>query len=462
MPISTLFKNNQEQPVLFNRNTAIIAVLIATFIVLLFINLENYSSLKNTSRHLERALNERLITAASLAAQLLERDLTDPTDRYNRTLTRITLNRIKSTNDLEAAYIIDKTGNVLIDADVMYEKNFRRSYILRDSLAINKAFMGRPATSRLYSMFGSYFKNVYIKINLPTERPLVLVLEGNADFFDIMEKFENRSFIIVIESVLFFALLLLFILWALSQFLKTENKLQQSKRLAALGQMSATVAHEIRNPLGIIKATTDILRERMPRQDKTDELFSYMNDEIKRINILVNDFLSLSRDPNLNLQNADISKTVYKTCNQFEKEHPEIDLKINVERNICVRHDTDRMHQVLLNLLINAVDASPQSGAEIRLNLYKKSSRKQELALIEIIDKGVGIKGDPERLFEPFYTTKTRGTGLGLFICRRIVEYHQGTIRAQKISKGGSKIEIQLPVQSGKEKMNDTSYSNHR
>jgi signal transduction histidine kinase len=448
MSLFTVSKNSGEQPLLFNRSSAIISVLIATFIVLLFINLENYSSLKNTGQHLERALNERLITAATLSAQLLERDLADPIDSYSRTLTRITLNRIKSKNDLEAAYIIDQYGNVIIDADVVYEKNFRRSYILRDSLAINTALAGRAATSQLYSMMGSFFKNVYINLNLSEEHPLVLVLEANADFFDILEKFKSRSFIIVIESVLLFALLLLFIMWVLSQFLKTENKLQQSKRLAALGQMSATVAHEIRNPLGIIKATTDILHERSPRDAKTAELYTFIDDEIKRINILVNDFLSLSRDPDLNLKNRNISSTIRQAFTQFKNEYPEITFDLELEENICVRHDTDRIHQVLLNLFINAVDASKETKPKINLNLYKKLMRKKEFACIEIIDKGVGITGDPEKLFEPFYTTKSKGTGLGLFICRRIIEYHSGTITAHKIPKSGTKIVIRLPVRA--------------
>ena len=114
--------------------------------------------------------------------------------------------------------------------------------------------------------------------------------------------------------------------------LKTESELQKSQRLAIMGQMAATVAHEIRNPLGIIKSTSDVLREKYQNTSTPDEMFNFINEEINRLNRLVNDFLSFSREPNLNITVNDLHKLVQEAITSFKAEDSRVSFEPDKKR----------------------------------------------------------------------------------------------------------------------------------
>jgi two-component system sensor histidine kinase HydH len=186
------------------------------------------------------------------------------------------------------------------------------------------------------------------------------------------------------------------------------------------------------------------LRQRYENAAQPDELFEFIPSEVRRLNHLVNDFLSLTRDKQLNLSLHDLVKTVEKAITMVRNDEQANGVAINFNSAapaLALRHDEEAITQVLLNLLLNAIQAlEGKGGIEVRLQEEKK------LAHIAVQDNGPGLPVDPEKVFEPFFTTKTRGSGLGLAVCKQLVEKHGGRITAESEKGKGTTIHVWLPT----------------
>jgi two-component system, NtrC family, sensor histidine kinase HydH len=271
----------------------------------------------------------------------------------------------------------------------------------------------------------------------------VLVLEADADFIQAMDDFYQALYVGIVISVVMLVLLTFFLITATSLFMRTESRLYQAQRLASLGQMAATVAHEIRNPLAIIKSTADVLRE---KDVHNQELFGYINDEVSRLNRLVTDFLSFAREPVLNQSPCDLVSLIGQTVAKHALEVP-----IHWEAPdlpIVLSCDSDRIRQVLDNLLLNARQAISGPQGRIKVVLHQERIRGNLYVQVSVIDNGPGLQGHGVDLFEPFFTTKTSGTGLGLAVCKSIIERHGGRIEALEQPDGGSEFRFFLPLKN--------------
>jgi signal transduction histidine kinase len=230
--------------------------------------------------------------------------------------------------------------------------------------------------------------------------------------------------------------------------IRTHESVQQSEKLAAMGRMAASMAHEIRNPLGIIKGTADVLKEKFAAEKKSDELFDYISAEVQRLNYLINNFLSFAREPKLNLKIANLKTVIEKAVAAIEREEHNFDILITTNLNSDVpdfAFDENAIQQVLFNLLINAQQAFQKNGT-IETSLKKISLRNKKFAEITIADNGPGIESDTAKIFEPFFTTKSTGSGLGLTISKQIVEKHGGRIEVSTVIGVGSTFKIYLPI----------------
>jgi two-component system sensor histidine kinase HydH len=225
-----------------------------------------------------------------------------------------------------------------------------------------------------------------------------------------------------------------------------EAQLHQSERLAALGEMTAGVAHEVRNPLGIISSTAELLRERLNRYEPNNRLAQIIVEETNRLNAKVSEFLDFARPREPNLQPCEVDKVLERS---IELLLPEIHrLHIDVTRDYRTDGkvqgaDPGLLHQAFLNILLNAIQAMPEGGT---LNVAVASGANGRGTEIRFRDTGDGI--DPETLkkvFNPFYTTKEKGSGLGLPIVKSIIESHRGTIRIESGSGQGTSVIIELP-----------------
>jgi signal transduction histidine kinase len=432
----------QFQKMLLRRKLIVAGVVVLIFVFLLLRNVASYAFVRQIGEQLESSLDARLETSAGLITNVINGAVNNLYDPIDLQLLPFTLARVRNSSDLEAVYLIDRDVNVLVDSD---PDRPSRGYILKDSLDIRTAWKNGSATSSIHTFSGAHFKNAYVVLEDFSGNSALLVVEANAGFFSILNFYYKSLYLNSAIAAAVFIVLTVFLVMATTKFLRTEERLQESQRLAAMGQMTATMAHEIRNPLGIIKASTDVLREKYQSEGEQDELFGFVDDEIKRLSRLVSDFLAFSREPILNAHPADINVIIRDAIIAFTSEK-EINIEFSPKQEELRTHvDSDKLYQVLLNLLLNAWQAMDGNGA-IRIKTREIRQRGVTYAEIIVQDDGPGFHGDLSKVFEPFYTTKTQGTGLGLAVCRTIIEKMDGLIRADNIPGGGARIVLQLPI----------------
>lgn len=227
---------------------------------------------------------------------------------------------------------------------------------------------------------------------------------------------------------------------------RSEELLHQQDKLAAVGQLAAGVAHEIRNPLTSIKGYTEYLLSEEKDMSRT-EYYDIILDEIDRVNQIVEDFMVLAKPQSVQLETKNIIPIIQNVLSLMEldarKKH--VTLYFNsVYHSILVRCDENRLKQVFLNFVKNGMEAMP-SGGNIRVNIVLNDGEVQ----ISIEDTGVGIPPERlKRLGEPFYTTKKSGNGLGLMVSFKIIEGHNGRIVVESEVNKGTTFNILLPAAS--------------
>jgi PAS domain S-box-containing protein len=229
----------------------------------------------------------------------------------------------------------------------------------------------------------------------------------------------------------------------LTEIKKLESQLEKSRRLAALGELAASLAHEIRNPLGALSGAFQILSSNTKMGEEDRSLLEIISREIHRLEYLVNDMLDYARPKKAEPDYIDLSKLIAETLRTFvlDEDASEREVTSDVEENLMHHADGSQLKQVLINLLQNAVQATEQ-GDRIEVTAKRISSD----VMIEVKDTGKGIPSEfQKKIFDPFFTTRERGLGLGLALCRRIVGEHQGTIEAMHKEGGGSVLRIILP-----------------
>jgi signal transduction histidine kinase len=231
-----------------------------------------------------------------------------------------------------------------------------------------------------------------------------------------------------------------------------RNRLQQSERLSSLGQLAAGVAHEIRNPLNAISmATQRLQRDFAPRDpekvDKFQNMTSVIRDEVRRLNGIIEEFLAFSRTQRLELREYPIEDVLRKLISLVEEEartkgisiHHNLDGKQSI-----VPMDVDKLQQALLNILKNAMESITGKG-EITINV----ERSAKAVNLKMSDTGAGLKPeDLEKIFNPEYTTKEKGLGLGLPIAHEIIRGHDGVIKVESKLGAGTTFSIVLPLAS--------------
>ena len=234
---------------------------------------------------------------------------------------------------------------------------------------------------------------------------------------------------------------------------RMEEALKRSDRLAALGMLSARMAHEIRNPLAAMSGSVQLLAEHGSIVASDRRLLDIVLRESERLNTIITEFLAYARPAPPRKERIELRELTedMSLLLSSDKRFDGIAILNLVPSAMTVSADAHQLLQVLLNLLNNAADAMPQGG-QIEIDAHVQSSgvdgsKMGPVAVITVTDDGTGIAPEAaEHLFEPFWTTKPEGTGLGLAIIYRIIEGHGGTIRVDSPPDGGCRFTIMLPV----------------
>ncbi len=228
--------------------------------------------------------------------------------------------------------------------------------------------------------------------------------------------------------------------------LKLKEKLSRAERLSALGEMVAGISHEIRNPLGIIRSSSELLKKKLTGCDLSNSIPDIIIEESIRLNNIITDFLNFAKPRDPVLQPCRIENVLEKNINflepQIEQEAYKVDL--DYEDNLPeIMADPDMLYQAFLNIIINAMQAMPGGGL---IDVKIRTNKHSIMTIIE--DEGNGVAENVlEKIWDPFFTTKEMGTGLGLGIVKNIIEAHGGTIEIAGRQPKGVSVIVALPVQ---------------
>jgi len=230
------------------------------------------------------------------------------------------------------------------------------------------------------------------------------------------------------------------------QVLEIEGQLRRADRLSAIGELTAGMAHEIRNPLGGIKGAAEILRDAATPPAARAEFLELLLVETGRLDRVVEDFLGYARDQRggAGVEATDVGALARETLPLVEAQARKAGVSVSarVPAGVWVQGVAHQLKQVLLNLLLNAVQATP-GGRDVQLTGAVAGGR----VVLTVEDDGPGLTAEQQqRAFEPFFTTKTEGTGLGLAISQRIAEAHGGTLTAENREVGGARFVLALPL----------------
>jgi two-component system, NtrC family, sensor histidine kinase HydH len=227
--------------------------------------------------------------------------------------------------------------------------------------------------------------------------------------------------------------------------LRLEEKLRQSEHLSAIGEMTAGVSHEIRNPLGIIKSSAQLMKKKMAKLDATSNIPDIIIEESRRLNNIITDFLDFARPRQVDLRPCNINDVIEKNLSFLDPHIQE--QKITIYKAFhdhlpTVSADPDMLYQAFLNILLNCFQAVGENGS-----VTISTGFDTQTVFVSFTDNGTGMDEDLlKKIWTPFFTTKDTGTGLGLGIVKNIIEAHSGSIRISNAKPSGAVVDITLPI----------------
>ncbi len=414
-------------------------------IVLLLANALGWLYLQRIKSFFISDLKFRLENIANLSAELIDAtdlaylypaDKSDPQYIYYQNR----LFEIKENNNLQDIYILSPTLETIIDVPTGINPEI--SQRSPDRQLVNQALNGQTVTGELQSLGDQRFLTAITPLidanNMITG---LLVVEVPADFFDMLDQFDRGLLIFSFLNVVLILSVAFFLFRSIRRVLNLQELVKNQEHLVQLGEMAASVAHEIRNPLGIIKGANSLIQKKYGSQQ--DEVFSYIPAELERLNKLIEDFLSFARSREIRIQQINLKDLITKLQLGFS-EHNRLKFQHEIAEDLpFLNTDGDALEQILLNILKNSVQACSNDGKIcIKCEMELKKRVK-----IQITDNGSGIPEKiHDRIFDPFFTTREEGSGLGLAISKRLIEQLGGSIDVESTPDQGTKVTVLLPI----------------
>jgi two-component system sensor histidine kinase PilS (NtrC family) len=234
---------------------------------------------------------------------------------------------------------------------------------------------------------------------------------------------------------------------------RLEREGRQRQQLAAIGEMAAGIAHEIRNPLASMRGSIQVLRSELELNDEQSHLMDIVLRESDRLNDTIRSFLSYARPQPLSARSIDLSRLLGDTATLIRNSPdvlPSHRILVDVPASgLLVEADDAQVRQVVWNLATNGLRAMPEGG-ELILRARSDGAVGIDGASLEVVDQGVGIRAEQlDSLFQPFHGSFARGTGLGLAIVHRIVSDHKGEIHVESEVGKGTTVLVKLPLRQG-------------
>ena len=413
-------------------------------IILLLANALGWLYLQRIKTFFISDLKFRLESITNLSAELIDAtdisylypgDISDPQYIYYQNR----LYQIKENNNLQDIYILSPTLETLVDVLPDIQSEFvQRS---PDNILVNRALNGETVTGELQTLGDQKFLTAIAPLIDPNNMITgLLVVEVPADFFDMLDQFDRGLLVFSFLNAILIISVALYLLRSIKRVFALQNLVKNQEHLVRLGEMAASVAHELRNPLGIIKGANSLIQKKYG--SGKDEVFSYIPAELERLNKLIEDFLSFARSRDIEYQEVNLEELITKIQVGFSEYKKIRFLTESAGELPLIRTDGDVLEQILLNIIKNSIQACNYEG-EITIKCEQDGRKK---ILLHILDNGPGIPVEIiDRIFDPFFTTREEGSGLGLAISKRLVEQLGGEIFVKSSHQVGTTITISLP-----------------
>lgn len=423
--------------------------------MLLVLNAAGWFYYRSFRQHWETELNRSLTAVAVTAASRITRtELQDLLDNGRFGFAYVTLRhqllRTRSgTGWIRNIFLFDRDRHALVDLDADPPLAGLNPVLAFDRPAADAALMGRPSASSLYSQNGVYYKAAFAPVSYDSsETGAVLAVEADASFFGGLEQLRRNLLLGAAVSTLAVLLLGWVFARAMRGLLQSEQRARRNETLATMGQLAATMAHEIRNPLAIIRATAERLKKAPPE----DEIWQYIPEEVERLNGILSTYLDFARSDPDRPSELDLRESLERVRLLCEPNLAKLGVRVETSypaepASALAEGSPAGVRQVFLNLILNAQDAMA-AGGTLTLGL-RRDGRDW---VCEVGDTGHGIpKEELRKIFDPFYSRKERGTGLGLAVVDRIVREHRGRVEVSSTPGKGTVFQVRFPARSNED-----------
>lgn len=357
------------------------------------------------------------------------------------------LRRVEQDNALARIVVYQEDWSVLVDTSQILERGEHDPFLALDRVSVEQARVGIPSYSNLREVSGAFLKAGYAPVldDFGEIAGFVGVV-ASARFFETLRGLRQSLLLTgVVVFVLVGVLTAVYVGYA-RRLARARAALQRGETLAAMGRMAAGIAHEIRNPLGIIKNTAQLLREELRDEGHSSDLVEFIPTEVDRLNETLTGYLEFAQDKPMRFESTQLGKLLRRTVSMMQPDFQHADVELHVELeaidSTSLEVDPRRIQQVFLNLVLNALQAMPDGGS-----FTVRGRETPGEVVVELIDTGVGMSSEQiEHAFEAFFTSKEKGSGLGLSVAHKIVEEHGGRIEISSTPGEGTAMLVRLPA----------------
>lgn len=441
---------------MFNR-LRIFILLLFTAVLIILVNLSWWLYYDRTEKILDQQLSRRLAAIAETALvsvepetveMLVEGDIDAYSEIYG------ILDRVRLADSLSELFVIDENYNYLSTTSLDSDSTYFLSAL--NAPYIDSIFYGQSEkviVTPSYKTGSIYLKTAFAPLLDSDGFPLaVMGVEASVDYFDALADLKNNlyyaTFLSLAGSILAGVIFLLY----LRRLNRAEQQLHISQSEAYLGRMVAVVSHEVKNPLMIMRASA----ERLLKKDKSPE-GTFIIEEVDRLNNIVTEYLNFTKSGGTLLASEKkekiyLSEFMTNVKKHFLEKYRDVQVKWlgdDLDPGITLDSYPRSLRQVILNLLINGADACRQAGKPVEVGVTVNKSKDKSIT-IRVIDHGPGIsKKEQKRIFDPFFSTKLSGSGLGLYVSRKIIAEMGGDIVIDSVKDIKTEFVIKIPQNNG-------------
>lgn len=459
------------------QNTLLFYYLFPILVIFIFLGAYFYFS---TERLLDAELGKRLNSVALFASSqikpfhLSSLQLNDPTNQTSTTL-KEKLTEIRRKNEIARIFLFDLEDHSLLDTDSSYAPGqvYERNFLHQNE--IKKAIGGKLSPSFLFKNHdGQFMKSSFAPVYDGDTVIAIVGVDGNATFFKSLHELEKKlimSGLLCIVTIISVSLFLSKkIVNPIRELVSSAKKIgdgdlddaikiKATNELGFLGfvmdemrrkiverdqelqVMLRGIAHEVRNPLGGIELFAGILSEDV-KDEKSKQAVAKIQREVANLKILVDEFLNFAKKPTLQISDFSFPEFMNEIQMYLSEPLKNGNVSLSVDSNLnTIRGDEYHMERVFLNLINNSIQAMPNGG---RVNVTAHKENNQYSIIVEDSGHGISMEDAP-KIFDPFYTTKEYGNGLGLSFVQKIIQAHGGAIAVESELNKGTKMIITLP-----------------